>query len=183
MKKIHSFSLSFLILSTFFAGNSYAQNWGNKPHKQGIILFGSKDFGGEQRMINADIPDLNNIDFNDKAKSLVAYGRWEACSDAYFRGKCVIFEGENRQLGELHTRISSLRFVGYNSYKPPFHQDKYKGQVIRGANTYFYPGIIKNWDNNSKDADNFCKAQGHNRAVYFGGNNSGYSVLEDVLCK
>lgn len=176
--------LSFCISTLIFSGqNLSAQNWGYKPNKQGIILFSAKDFGGEQRMINSDIPDLNMVEFNDKAKSIVAYGRWEACTDAFFRGKCTIYEGENRQLGDLHTRISSLRFLGNVSYKPPYNKDKFKGQVIRGANTFFYPGTVMGWDNNSKDADNFCKNQGHNRAVYFGGNNNGMSQLEDVLCK
>lgn len=186
-QKIVLLSMAALVLGS--SGLS-AQDWGHskKFNRPSIILFSEKYLYGEQKNVSFDIPDLSKTGFNDNARSLIAYGKWEACTDAYFQGRCEVFEGEYPQLGELHKKISSLRFVSGYAPNPPYngghHGGGYNGRMVRGANTYFYPGRIEGYQNSQNGAENFCENQGHREAVYYGGRySSSQNRLEDVLCK
>jgi hypothetical protein len=67
-------------------------------------------------------PDLERIGFNDTALSIIVRdGVWEACTDHYFRGRCVQLQpGEYRNLsGSLDNSISSLREVALTSSTTP----------------------------------------------------------------
>lgn len=78
-----------------------------------IELYEHDDFAGRVFRSNAANPNLQNEGFNDTTSSLVIRsGRWELCSDADYRGRCVTLEpGSYRRLRErdMNDMISSLR--------------------------------------------------------------------------
>ena len=57
--------------------------------------------------------NLRNYGFDDRAASaIVQNGRWEVCSDADYRGRCVtLLPGQYRSLGDLNLnfQVSSVR--------------------------------------------------------------------------
>jgi hypothetical protein len=60
-------------------------------------------------------PSVSRVGFNDRASSLVIdSGRWEVCTDADFKGSCVVLlPGEYATLDiTLNNRISSAREIG-----------------------------------------------------------------------
>ncbi|MCQ4069706.1 beta/gamma crystallin family protein, partial [Klebsiella pneumoniae] len=63
--------------------------------------------------VDGEVPNLANTGFNDRISSMQLRGRWEVCTDAYFRGYCQIVDGDVRNLGNsgLNDRISSMRPV------------------------------------------------------------------------
>ena len=92
--------------ATLASGLAYAE----------IVLYGRDGFDGRPVNIDATTPDLRNKNFNDRASSAIVYsGRWEACSDVYFGGDCVVLRPgrypDLTQLG-IGDRISSIRQVG-----------------------------------------------------------------------
>jgi hypothetical protein len=58
---------------------------------------------------------------------------------------------------------------------------RYNGQATTGRATVFYPGSISGYNNGSRGADDFCRAQGNSSSVYAGQDRNGN--LEDVLCR
>jgi uncharacterized protein YcfJ len=87
-----------------------------------ITLYQDPRFGG--RAFTADRPianfDWRRINFNDRASSIVVRNeRWEVCTDADFRGHCVVLRPGNyptlRDLG-LDDRISSARSIGRDAH-------------------------------------------------------------------
>lgn len=81
-----------------------------------IELYEHDDFAGRVFRANGATPNLQPQGFNDTASSIVIHsGRWEVCSDAEYRGRCVTLDpGRYRRLREqeLNDVISSLRPVG-----------------------------------------------------------------------
>jgi hypothetical protein len=57
--------------------------------------------------------DLGNTGFNDIISSMRFRGAWEVCTDAYFRGRCITFRNDLRDLVPwgMNDRISSMRPV------------------------------------------------------------------------
>jgi hypothetical protein len=79
-----------------------------------IVVFDRPEFSGNRRLFRTDVPNLNDLDFNDRIESLqVNGGVWEACADAGFRGRCEFFEADEPALRGLgfDRSISSLRPV------------------------------------------------------------------------
>ena len=78
-----------------------------------IVLYGKQGFQGKRVVLKNDIPNFENIGFNDRASSIrVVHGTWEFCTDAFFRGNCrVLGPGEYPDLGGQDNRISSARLV------------------------------------------------------------------------
>lgn len=78
-----------------------------------IVLYGKQGFQGKRIVLRNDIPNFENIGFNDRASSIrVVHGTWEFCTDAFFRGNCrVLGPGEYPDLGGQDNRISSARLV------------------------------------------------------------------------
>jgi hypothetical protein len=78
-----------------------------------IVFYSNDNFDGRSYASEDDIPNLDKVGFNDKASSIkVRHGRWEVCSDADFRGKCVTLEpGEYPSLHSygLNDKLSSAR--------------------------------------------------------------------------
>jgi hypothetical protein len=91
--------------SVAFAGQAAAQ----------ITLFHDDGFQGEALRSDRPIDNFANSGYNDEASSaIVRGGSWQACSDAYFEGRCVVLAPGRypslRSLG-LNDRISSVRPV------------------------------------------------------------------------
>ena len=79
---------------------------------QGAVeLFSDPDFDGERLTVARDTDDLKRYGFNDRAQSIIIRrGRWEFCTDARFRGRCVAYgPGRYERLGALARLITSLR--------------------------------------------------------------------------
>lgn len=76
-----------------------------------IELFAAVDFEGRRFAARADVNNLDEHNFNDVTSSIVVHsGQWEACTDAYFAGTCVVFgPGRYPRLSGMATEISSLR--------------------------------------------------------------------------
>lgn len=111
-----------------------------------IILYEHAEFGGGQLTLRGFTPSIGNTGFNDRASSIVVTsGRWEVCTDADFKGRCVTLPpGEYPTLDDrLTNRISSAREVGsnsdnrggYNDYGRGslelFGQPEFKGRTLR----------------------------------------------------
>ena len=71
-------------------------------------------------MVRQATPNFSPLGFNDRAMSaVVTSGRWEACEDAGFRGRCIVLEpGNYPSLApyDMAYRISAARPVGGNTY-------------------------------------------------------------------
>jgi hypothetical protein len=57
-----------------------------------LILFERPDFRGRSREVTGTEDEIS--DFNDKAQSARAIGRWELCEHKNFRGRCVTISGD-----------------------------------------------------------------------------------------
>ena len=57
-----------------------------------LILFERPDFRGRSREVENTEEEIS--DFNDRAQSLRAVGRWEICEHKNFRGRCVTVSGD-----------------------------------------------------------------------------------------
>jgi hypothetical protein len=78
-----------------------------------ITLYENDNFGGRRYDAPADMSDLTPADFNDQASSaVVTRGRWQLCTDAEFRGRCVqLSTGRHASLASLglNDQVSSVR--------------------------------------------------------------------------
>ncbi len=73
------------------------------------------NFNGRTLSATDTVQNLADTGFNDRASSAVVRGgRWQICSDAYFRGNCVTLGPGNytslREMG-MNDRISSVREI------------------------------------------------------------------------
>ncbi len=88
--------------------------WGGNG--DAIELYEHDDFEGRRFGSNSAVVDLARRDFNDRASSVVIRsGRWDLCSDADFRGRCVTLgPGSYTHLRDqgLNDAVSSLRPSG-----------------------------------------------------------------------
>ena len=81
-----------------------------------ITLYERPDFQGRSVTTADGLAVVARPGFDYAASSIVvADGIWEACNDAYFRGRCVMLRPGNypRVDVDLNGRIASLRQVGY----------------------------------------------------------------------
>ncbi len=81
--------------------------------RDGVELFVSPGFSGERIPVRDEVRNLEQIDFNDRAGSLiVSGGTWEFCEHADFGGRCMTYgPGRYDRLGRLQYQISSMRRV------------------------------------------------------------------------
>jgi Beta/Gamma crystallin len=87
-----------------------------------VILFEQSDFRGRTLTLRGTAPNLDSINFNDRASSVrVLSGVWELCTDAYFRGRCATFgPGDYPDLGGQSKSYSSVReLVSLGRNRPP----------------------------------------------------------------
>ena len=80
-----------------------------------VIFYEREGFEGRTFTADAPVDDFSRSGFNDRASSVVVLGdRWEACSDAGFRGRCVVLRpGRYESLAAmgLNNSVSSVRTV------------------------------------------------------------------------
>jgi uncharacterized protein YcfJ len=83
-----------------------------------ITFYEGEGFHGRAFSTDKPIWNFEPYGFNDKARSAVVdRGRWEACEDEQFRGRCVVLQpGSYASLGGMgmNKRISSVRPVDQN---------------------------------------------------------------------
>ena len=91
-----------------------------------VVFYENEGLRGRVFTANRTIDNFENYGFNDRASSaVVEHGQWEACEDAFFRGRCVTLRpGQYPSLGALgmNNRISSvrpLRGPPQYAYAPP----------------------------------------------------------------
>jgi hypothetical protein len=89
-------------------GGGNGGGWG----RSSITVYDSSNFRGSSREFTSEDRNLGRTPFNDRISSVRVQGRWEVCTDAEFRGRCRIVEGDVRNLsGGFNNSISSLRPV------------------------------------------------------------------------
>lgn len=82
--------------------------WG----RSSITVYENSNFRGASREFVGEDRNLGRTPFNDRISSVRVRGRWEVCTDAEFRGRCRIVEGDIRNLnGGFNDSISSMRPV------------------------------------------------------------------------
>ncbi|MBC7437280.1 MAG: glycine zipper 2TM domain-containing protein [Bdellovibrionales bacterium] len=78
-----------------------------------VTFYEGEGYRGQAFTTQGRVGDFTRYGFNDKASSVVvAKGRWEACEDIRFEGRCVILRPGSysslRQMG-FNDRVSSVR--------------------------------------------------------------------------
>lgn len=81
--------------------------------RDGVELFSTVGFNGERVQVRDELRNLEEMNFNDRAGSLIVYsGQWEFCQHSDFRGQCLTYgPGRYDRLGSLTNQISSMRRV------------------------------------------------------------------------
>src|SRR4029453_13796693 len=77
-----------------------------------ITLYGRTGFQGPNMTTTSTAPNLGRSAPNDVASSIVVpSGTWEACTEAYFRGRCALLPPGNYSnvSGELTGQVASVR--------------------------------------------------------------------------
>lgn len=84
-----------------------------------ITFYEREGFEGRSFVTAKPVGNFQVLGFNDRASSvIVTSGRWEACEDARFAGRCVVLrEGQYGSLAAmgLNDRVSSVRIVNRNA--------------------------------------------------------------------
>ena len=101
-------------------GDRNRPDYGNPGYAGGrgadIVLFEHSDFRGRSFPLDGDIPSLYQTGLNDKVSSIaINRGRWQVCTDGYFRGECRILDRSISGLTyiRLNDKITSIRRVGW----------------------------------------------------------------------
>lgn len=96
------------------AGLAQAKPRPAPPFRPTLVLYAGPNFVGEARVLHGSIPRLVDIQFNDRASSLRATGRWQVCTNPYYSGRCAVVRGGYAGLGglQMSDKISSARYVG-----------------------------------------------------------------------
>ena len=85
------------------------------PPTAQITFYDGENFSGRTFTSGSDVPVFYDVGFNDMASSIVVtHGRWEACDDSRYRGRCIVLRPGSyptlRGTG-LDNRVSSARLV------------------------------------------------------------------------
>ena len=89
-------------------GGGNGGGWG----RSSITVYENSNFRGASREFTSEDRNLGRTPFNDRISSVRVQGRWEVCTDAEFRGRCRVVEGDVRNLsGGFNDSISSMRPV------------------------------------------------------------------------
>jgi Beta/Gamma crystallin. len=84
----------------------------NAQNAPALRLYAEAGFGGESHRVDRGIENLDTLRFGDRARSMIAEGRWEVCLDANYRGGCRVVQGQVSDMGDWSARISSVRYLG-----------------------------------------------------------------------
>jgi len=164
---------------------------------QTATLYELPGFQGRSIVVNGSTNNLDDVGFNDRARSVRLTGTWKLCEDAGYRGHCETVDGS---IADLRSRgINGLSSIGpsndYGGGYPGGYPGGYGGNGVQGRSVVFYPGPVNNsygsvppygggnaygYGTGRRAADDFCRRMGNREAVYY--DNSGYGV-SDVLCR
>src|SRR5262249_19868351 len=108
MRKRNRFKLALAAgaVATLVAGSASAGR---------ITLYRGVDFTGSTLATNDAVSNMERSQFRDVAASaVVTHGTWEACTEAYFQGRCAeLRPGNYSQLSrQLDAPVGSVREVG-----------------------------------------------------------------------
>ena len=91
-----------------------------------VTFYEGEGFRGRAFTTAKPVGDFSRTGFNDRASSvIVEHGRWEACEDARFGGRCVVLRPGSYESLEgmgLENRVSSVRPVnarGHHANEAP----------------------------------------------------------------
>jgi Beta/Gamma crystallin len=93
-------------------GDGNVSSYPPSSSKEDIVLFEQDNFAGRSRGLSGRVNSLDEVDFNDRAASIIVYrGSWQICTDANFRGDCQTLEpGRYGTLDyRMRRKISSAR--------------------------------------------------------------------------
>ncbi len=82
--------------------------------RERIVIYEDVNYGGSSRVINGDIPNLNDVRFNDIVSSArVEDGTWELCEHANYRGRCITLRRDKANFvpDGFNDTVSSIRLV------------------------------------------------------------------------
>lgn len=83
-----------------------------------IQLYEHANFDGRSLDASRGVDDLGRTDLNDRISSIVIrWGRWELCSDAHFRGRCITLgpgQYADLQRWDFNDVLSSVRPAGWS---------------------------------------------------------------------
>jgi hypothetical protein len=84
------------------------------PPTGAVVLHENTDYSGRTILQAEPNPDLRSTGMNDRASSIeVLDGQWELCTDANYRGRCIVVKPGRYQMGPaLDNKLSSLRPAG-----------------------------------------------------------------------
>lgn len=76
-----------------------------------VELYEHDDFQGRRLEVRSDLANLADHNFNDFVSSIIVNrGRWEICTDAFFRGSCITYgPGRYANVGQYNDQFSSIR--------------------------------------------------------------------------
>ena len=76
-----------------------------------VELYEHDDFQGRRLEVRSDLANLADHNFNDFVSSIIVNrGRWEVCTDAFFRGSCTTYgPGRYANVGQYNDQFSSIR--------------------------------------------------------------------------
>lgn len=79
-----------------------------------VELFPGRDFRGRGLALDHDVDALDERMLDKGVSSMVVHeGRWQACTQPGFRGRCAVFEpGQYADLGRIDNRVASMRRIG-----------------------------------------------------------------------
>jgi len=159
-----------------------------------ITLFEAPNFEGASRTFTADVANLADHGFNDRAQSVQVVGRWRICQDSRLRGRCVEVSGDVPNLADLRltAAVSSFEdlgrapgFGGPGFVGPQFSggerfsgggQRLNPGPMLEGRSVAFFAsppaGVYRG-------AEDFCRRLGFSGVIYADDRGG----LRDVLCR
>jgi len=78
-----------------------------------IEMYEHANFQGRRMTARADLSNLADSNFNDVISSIIVNrGRWQLCTDAYYRGSCVVYgPGQYANVGRYNDQFSSVRRI------------------------------------------------------------------------
>lgn len=117
-----------------------------------ITLFQDDGFQGRRFSTDHPVDNFANSGFNDEVSSAeVRGGSWQVCTDAYFKGRCVVLRpGSYPSVGALglNDRISSVRPIDRYGRGD---EREYHGDRGRSADRAWDRRYDERYDNRSDD--------------------------------
>jgi hypothetical protein len=184
------------------AGGDWNSGWNGAPGQvpgwggvETAVLFEYPNFQGRSVTVTRESGNLDNIGFNDRARSVQLTGTWKLCEDAGYRGHCETVTGAVPNLAYRNiSGLSSLQVGasyggGYGT--PPWGGGGGYGQGgVPGTSVVFYPGPAPRaggygapygaMGGTKRAADDFCRSMGNRTSVFY---ESAGGILSDVLCR